>query len=208
MNKFHRYLLALLATCLSLGLTLCVAVGTVSAHAAVIASNPKAGTTITTAPATVQVTTAENMTIKPSEDNLFVYDPKGNVISVGDAKVDINNPMQMSVAIKPNTGNGVYVVRWMTKSADDGDPAEGAFYFTVNTSGATTGTVKTPAVSTTSSSSSTPIVPIVIASIIALIIGAGAGFGVGRNRSIPVSVPVAGSDAEVVQDSKETTPRT
>ena len=132
MHKAPRLLAALLASCLSLGLVLFVAVGTASAHAAVIASTPKANSTIAKAPASIQVTTAENMTTDPKQTNLFVYGPKGALISLGNATVDINNPIHMSVKIKTDAGNGIYIVHWITKSADDGDPDEGAFAFTVN----------------------------------------------------------------------------
>lgn len=207
MRKLHRCISTLLATGLSLGLLLFVAVNTVFAHAAVINSNPKAGSTITKVPSTVQVTTAENMTLKPTETNLFVYDPKGTLISIGDAKVDINNPIHMSVAIKTTSGDGVYVVRWITKSADDGDPAAGAFYFTVNANGAgaaTTGsTNNTKPASTTTSNTSSPVVPVILAAVIALLVGLGAGFGIGRAR--PALATQASSDTAASQKKKETT---
>ncbi len=205
MHRSYRPITALLATGLSLGLLLFVAVGTAFAHAAVIDSNPKAGSVITKVPATVQVTTAENMTIKPSETDLFVYGPKGTLISIGDAKVDINNPIHMSVGIKTDAGDGVYVVRWITKSADDGDPDAGAFYFTVNASGtnaATTGTTQ-PASTNTTTNSSSPVLPAIIAGIIALLVGLGAGFGLGRTRPAPAAQTT--ENTEVAQESHETT---
>jgi methionine-rich copper-binding protein CopC len=78
MYKAIRPITALLASFLSLGLVLFVAVGTVSAHAAVIASTPKANSTIAKAPTSIQVTTAENMTTDPKQTNLFVYGPKAH----------------------------------------------------------------------------------------------------------------------------------
>ena len=207
MHKSYRFITALLAASFSLGLLLFVAVGTAFAHASVIDSNPKASSTIMKVPATVQVTTAENMTTNPSETNLFVYAPDGKLISLGDAKVDINNPTHMSVGIKTAAGNGVYVVRWITKSAQDGDPDAGAFYFTVNANGtnaATTGTASTASTGTASTNASSPVLPVVIASIIALLVGLGAGFGVGRMR--PASAAQATSNAETTQESQEKTP--
>jgi copper resistance protein C len=207
-NKASRVYIALLASCLSLGLVLFVAVGTVSAHAKVIDSTPKANSTITKEPATIQVTTAENMTIDPKQTNLFVYGPNGELISLGNATIDINNPIHMSVKIKTGAGNGIYIVRWITKSADDGDPAEGAFAFTVNPT-----TVQMPAsnqstttnTTTTSNSSSSPVVPAIVVGVIALLIGLGAGIGIGRARPAAARVD---SSAETTPDGRETTPRT
>ncbi len=79
-------------------------VGTASAHAAVVDSNPKMNSTITLAklPTMLTVTTAENMKPGASNSDLFVYGPSGQLMSQGDATVALNNPMHMSVAIKPD----------------------------------------------------------------------------------------------------------
>jgi copper resistance protein C len=200
MHKATRPLVALLASCLSLGLVLFVAVGTASAHAAVIASTPKANSTIAKAHSSIQVTTAENMTTDPKQTNLFVYGPKGELISLGNATVDINNPIHMSVKIKTDAGNGIYIVRWITKSASDGDPDEGAFAFTVNPNATQAPT--TSQATTSSSNSSSPIVPAIVVGIITLLVGLGAGFGIGRARPARVE-----RSAEATPESKETTPR-
>jgi copper resistance protein C len=210
MNKAYRYFSALLASCLGLGLVLFVGVGIASAHAAVIDSTPKANSTIAKVPATIQVTTAENMTTNPSETNLLVYGPKDELISQGNAAVDRNNPIHMSVSIKTDAGNGIYIVRWITKSAQDGDPDEGAFAFTVNpnaTVAPTPTTNTTTPASTTSSNTSSPGLPAIIVGVIALLVGLGAGFGIGRTR--PATAGVA-RNASTTPESKETTttPRT
>src|SRR5581483_6336145 len=97
----------ILALLLSTGVLLFAAVGTVSAHAKVIDSNPKMGSTIPNAPMTITVTTAENMKPGAQFSNLFVYGPSGDLISQGDATVSLNNPKQMSVNIK-GEDKGVY----------------------------------------------------------------------------------------------------
>jgi hypothetical protein len=129
----------------------------------------------------------------PKKSNLFVYSPAGDLISQGDAKIPLNNPKEMSVPIKA-TGNGIYVVRWITVSADDGDAAEGAFTFTVNPAGnnAATGVEAKPtaapaASSATTTQNSSPVIPAVITGIIALLVGLGAGFGFGRTRPAPAT---------------------
>jgi methionine-rich copper-binding protein CopC len=192
MQKTRYFVTVSTALLLSLGLMLVFAVGTASAHAKVVSSTPGMGQTVATAPTTVTVTTAENMNPDPKKSNLFVYSPAGDLISQGDAKIPLNNPKEMSVPIKA-TGNGIYVVRWVTVSADDNDPAEGAFTFTVNPAGsnATTGVeakpTAAPAAPPANTQSSSPIVPAVITGIIALLVGLGAGFGFGRTRPAPAS---------------------
>lgn len=106
---------------------------TVSAHAKVGKAIPALGSTIAQAPTTVTVFTLENINPNPKVSNLFVYGPSGELISQGNANVSLSNPQQMSVLIKPD-GNGVYEVQWITVSAIDGDPDQGAFVFTLKAS--------------------------------------------------------------------------
>src|SRR5690349_11423983 len=181
MGTSHRRIQLLFGTLLSLAL-LVLMEGTalahtlLPAHAKVLTAVPAIGSTVAQAPTTVTVNTAENMNPDPKKSNLFVYSPAGELISQGDAKVSFSNPKQMSVAIKP-TGDGIYVVQWITVSAEDGDPDQGAFGFTVKagvtatpTPASTTGQTTPPP----ASSSGTPIwVPIVVG-ILALLIGSGA----------------------------------
>lgn len=164
----------------------------VALHAKVDGATPKFGATISTVPTTIMVHTAENMKTGAQNSNLFVYGPSGDLISTGDAKVDINNPQQMSVTIKPEN-NGVYIVRWITVSADDGDPDQGAYTFTVGTSVAST--VPAP--------SGTPLWVPILVGIVALLLGLGAGIAFGSRRSTPASSVSTG----VVPEKEKTTQR-
>jgi methionine-rich copper-binding protein CopC len=209
MRRSHRYLSTLVAAIVSLSLLLFVAAGTAFAHAKVLSATPGIGSTIATAPTTVTVITAENINPDPKLSNLFVYAPNGDLISQGDAKVSLNNPKEMSITIKPS-GDGIYVVRWITVSAEDGDPDQGAFVFTVkagatgttasstgNAPATTAGTPSSTSSSATSATnnSSSPVLPAVIAAIVALLVGLGAGFGLGRRgaaaRAAGDAVPVS-----------------
>ncbi|HWZ19085.1 MAG TPA: copper resistance protein CopC [Ktedonobacteraceae bacterium] len=182
---------------LSIGL-LYLMTGTVSAHATIPVhakvnkAIPAIGSTISQAPTVVTVFTLENINPDPNKSNLFVYSPAGDLISQGNATVSLTNPREMSITIKPDKANlnGVYVVRWITVSAEDGDPDQGAFVFTVNASAATT---PTPVVTTTSSTApsttttngagGTPTwVPIVVG-VGALLVGLAVGLILGRRRS-------------------------
>lgn len=182
--RLRRLLAAML---LSSGLIF-VVVGTVSAHMAhpahakVLSATPAIGSTITQAPTKVTVFTAENINPDPKLSNLFVYSPAGDLISQGDAKVSLSNPEEMSIGIKP-TGNGVYVVRWITVSAQDGDPDQGAFVFTVKPAVVATPTTTSHGGTTTTSygTGGIPVWVPILVGVVALLIGLGAGLGIGRN---------------------------
>jgi hypothetical protein len=95
----------------------------------------------------------------------------------------------MSVTIKSDK-TGVYTVHWKTVSADDGDPDEGAFGFTVASTSAAPSTTTT----TTAATTSGPIWVPIVAGIVALLIGLGVGIGIGRagksQSSIAEQTPV------------------
>jgi hypothetical protein len=140
--------------------------------------------------------------------NLFVYGPSGDLISQGDATVSLNNPKQMSVNIK-GEDKGVYVVRWVTVSADDGDPDQGAFIFTVGAPAASSQPATVPSQTSTTqaapSESGTPIwVPIVVG-VVALLVGLGAGMGLGRNRAAIATIPPAPSTTSQEQEPTKRT---
>jgi len=127
------------------------------------------------------VFTLENMAPGPTKSNLFVYAPSGDLISQGNAQVSLNDPKQMTIQIKP-TGNGVYVVRWITVSADDGDPDQGAFVFTVTPTAPAT-TVTPTKTTTTPSASGVPLWVPILVGVLALLVGLGGGFAFGRGRN-------------------------
>ncbi|HJT59792.1 MAG TPA: copper resistance protein CopC [Ktedonobacteraceae bacterium] len=183
----------------------------IPAHAKVDKAIPAIGSTIAQAPTSVTVFTLENMNPDPTKSNLFVYSPAGDLISQGNAQVSLQNPMEMSIKITPDAKNlnGIYVVRWITVSADDGDPDQGAFVFTVAANAAasptpipTTSNQTTPPPSnnTSSASGGTPVwVPIVVG-ILALLIGLGGGLGLGRRNVAPT---IGSMRRTIAQQSEE-----
>ena len=190
MHRLHHRIVLVLVPLLGLGLLFTVA-GTASAHvnhAKVLSAIPAIGSTINQAPTTVTVDCAENINPDPTKSNLFVYGPAGDLISQGNAKVSLSNPKEMSVTIKPGS-NGVYVVRWITVSAVDGDPDEGAFVFTVSPGVSATPTTATTTTNTTTppttfGTSGVPLwVPIVVG-VLALLIGLASGLGIGRRTAV------------------------
>jgi len=195
-SSLQRYLSASLVILLSLGLLFFVTTGIASAHAKVLSATPAIGSTITTAPTTVTVETAENINPDPKLSNLFVYGPSGALISQGNAKVSLNNPREMSIQIKPESTGGVYIVQWITVSAEDNEADQGAFFFTVKSSTAVTPTpnatgpsatpAPTPTASTTANSGF-PFVQVGVTAILALLIGLAAGYGFGRGQASPAT---------------------
>ena len=210
MKALHRFIPVLFATLLSLGLLFIVA-GTVSAHTAhakVLSATPAIGSTITQAPDKVIVECAENINPDPKLSNLFVYGPAGDLISQGDAQVSLSNPKEMSIGIKP-TGNGVYVVRWITVSALDGDPDQGAFIFTVKpaVSAAPTATTNNSATTTTNGSSGTPLWATILVGLVALLVGLGVGLGIGRGGKKPSTMSAMRQEVSA-QDQPKTPTKT
>jgi methionine-rich copper-binding protein CopC len=165
---------------------------TIPAHAKVYKAIPAIGSTISQAPNLVTVFTVENINPDPSKSNLFVYSPAGDLISQGNATVSLTNPSEMSITVKPDKANlnGVYVVRWITVSAEDQDPDQGAFVFTVSASAATTptpvattATSTVPSTTTTNGTGGTPIWVAIVVGLVALLIGLGIGMWLGRRRT-------------------------
>ena len=210
MHTSYRCLRISAATLLSLGLLLIV-VGTASAHTAhakVLSAIPAIGSTITRAPTGVTVFTAENINPNPKLSNLFVYSPGGDLISQGDAKVSLSNPREMSIAIKPN-GNGVYVVRWITVSAEDGDPDQGAFVFTLKPAVVATPTATSSGTSSTTTTSGTGGIPLwvpILVGIVALVVGLGAGLGIGRSTAKPSTLSTMRQRVTAEQQQEDKTP--
>ncbi|MEO7020630.1 MAG: copper resistance protein CopC [Ktedonobacteraceae bacterium] len=211
MRIFSYTLKALLAAAIGLGL-LCIIVSTafaapayptMPAHSKVLSSEPAIGSTITTAPTKVTVTVAENLNPDPTKSNLFVYGPSADatntLISQGNAQIPLSNQKEMSVSITPNSAhmNGIYVVVWETVSADDGDPAAGAFSFTVNANGvsstptpsASQNHTPTPISTSTNNASGIPIWASIVVALVALIVGLGLGRFVfaGQRKPTPSS---------------------
>ena len=193
-TRYHRIPRTPLAMFLSMGLLLLMAGTaaahstapthvTVPAHAKVYKAIPAIGSTITQAPTSVTVFTLENMAPGPTKSNLFVYAPSGDLISQGNGVIALNDPRQMTIQIKP-TGNGVYVVRWITVSAQDGDPDEGAFVFTVKPTAPATTVTPTKTTTTPTASGIALWVPILVG-VLALLVGLGGGFGLGRRQAQP-----------------------
>lgn len=192
-----------------LGLSLSM-IGTASAHAKVLDSTPAINSTIAQAPTAVTVHTAENVNPDPKKSNLFVYGPGGELISQGNAKVSLTNPKEMSVNIKAGTTDttGIYIVRWITASALDGDPDEGAYAFTVNPK-AGQNTAPAPASNPNrpvTPDSGVPLALTIGIGVVALLVGLGLGLVTGRRVARPKPSLSTLRQEVSEQEERQTTP--
>jgi copper transport protein len=165
--------LGMLLPVLALGMLFATS-GVASAHAAYVSSTPAANAVLTSAPTSVTITFAENLT--PSSSNIIVYDSSMKQVSTGNAQVNSSNLKEMSVPIQGDDSD-VYVVVWHNVSADDGDPDAGSFSFYIGSDKAPTSS--TPAAT---SSSGTPVWVTILVGVLGLVVGgAGTAFALRRN---------------------------
>jgi copper transport protein len=116
----------------------------VAAHALLVASDPKAGATVETAPGQVTLTFGEAP--DPKLSTIRVLDTGGHDQSGGPVETVPGQPDQLRVQLRP-LPDGVYTVAWRTVSTVDGHVAAGSFAFGVGvpppTSGPAAGTAPT-----------------------------------------------------------------
>ncbi len=119
----------------------------VSASAnSLITTSPTSGSTLTTAPSSVTLTT--QLTLIPDASDLVVTDPAGRRVDDGTMSV---NDVSASIGLKPLTESGIYRVSYTLYS--EGDlPLEGSFTFNFSVPSVVT----TPEPSATPTQSQTP----------------------------------------------------
>jgi methionine-rich copper-binding protein CopC len=100
--------------------------GSVFAHAQYNSSTPYSGATLASAPAKVQVSWTQEL----ASVQFTITRPDGTDVTTGPGKIDVNKRKNASVPIRDG-GPGQYTVVWHNVSADDGDPNDGSFVFSV-----------------------------------------------------------------------------
>jgi copper transport protein len=125
-------LLTLLAT--MLGLMLAGAT-VASAHAALIATDPKQGSVVQTAPTEVTLHFSEQITLESGA--MRVFDAGGKRVDTGAGGHAGNDDSTARVALVPGLTEGTYTVAWRVISADT-HPVSGAFTFSYGHASATT----------------------------------------------------------------------
>jgi methionine-rich copper-binding protein CopC len=96
-------------------------------HASLVRSSPGRRATLTTAPDRVQLWF--NEAVEPRFSSASVWNAAGQPMDLGDARVEPEDPKQLTVGLKP-LGRGTYRVRFRVLSVD-GHVVESEFPFTL-----------------------------------------------------------------------------
>jgi copper transport protein len=119
------------------------AVTSVSAHALLLRSTPRANSVLEKPPVQVELFFSESL--EPQLSSIKVIDTDNLIVDVGDVRVDPADSTRMTVSLR-SLGDGIYTVTWKAVSSTDGHQTVGAFPFAV-------GNVNTSAVLAIQSSS-------------------------------------------------------
>jgi methionine-rich copper-binding protein CopC len=123
---------AMLAAAAVLAATL-MAAAPVFAHARYKSSTPGTGQVLAASPARVEITFTQQIQKVSGTYGIDVTRGGGAAVTAGPDVVDESDRTKLSVPLQGGLPPGRYVVHWKNVSDDDGDPAEGAFSFYVNT---------------------------------------------------------------------------
>jgi methionine-rich copper-binding protein CopC len=186
----HPWLLGVSLLAAALLAMLAVRAPSASAHSAYDHSTPGEGEVVATAPTKIDVYFAEEMERANGLPTLVVLADDGDVVDKG-AVLDDADRTHISAELNDGLEDGRYTVIWHNVSADDGDEAQGAFYFYVGVGPSATSAASTTAQATATPVASTPAtkdddsgdIPIwgLIAGIIGgVVVGGAAGAVLGR----------------------------
>lgn len=104
-----------------------------AAHARYESSFPAKGEVLATSPDRVEITFSQEIQRISGTYDIMVNKDRGLSVTAGPAVVRDDDRRIMSVPLQPGLAPGRYVVHWRNVSDEDGDPAEGAFSFYVQT---------------------------------------------------------------------------
>jgi copper transport protein len=168
----------------------------VSAHAAYDHSTPGDGEVLAESPEKIDVYFKEEMSRSGGLPTLVVVNSSGDTVS-SNAALDDDDRTHLTADLNPGLPDGRYTAIWHNVSADDGDEAEGAFFFyigagpTATTPGGTSGTpsateaptATTAPVEEEGDGGDVSIVVLILGIIGGLAVGGGGGLLIGRMGS-------------------------
>ena len=105
-----------------------------SAHTVVVSSTPQKDSVISSLPATITITFAEDLVAIGNSNSVSVLDPSGEEVSVGDISV---SGATLSRQVSPSDKTGIFSVAYRAVAAD-GHVINGDFAFTVEAMAVTT----------------------------------------------------------------------
>ena len=97
-------------------------------HASLVKSSPANGASLSKAPSEIRAWFSEELTVKGS--TLRLYDSHQKLVASGgiDSAVAKHDVMRIAA---PHLANGAYLVKWHAISADDNEPRDGSFKFSI-----------------------------------------------------------------------------
>ena len=116
----------------------------VAAHAGLESSVPEAGSTVASAPLTLDLTFSEE--VSNGGVTVRVIGPAGDEVQAGTAEVDLNDPERrhVTLSLRGNLPPGRYTVEWETTSNLDDHAESGSFDFMVGALAASPATSSVP----------------------------------------------------------------
>lgn len=129
--KFTQSLLHPLAILLLLLLWTGLAIQPLYAHAEYDHSEPAADAVVESAPTQVRVWFTQELFRRKGENSIEVYQADGTRVDLDDLVIDDDDRKLMTVSLKPAVPAGLYTVRWVATSSEDGHQEKGEFTFTI-----------------------------------------------------------------------------
>ena len=105
-----------------------------SAHTVLVSSTPQKDSVISSLPATISITFAEDLVVIGNSNSISVLDPAGEEVSVGEISV---SGATLSKELTPSEKTGIFSVEYRAVAAD-GHVINGDFAFTVEAMAVTT----------------------------------------------------------------------
>ena len=121
-----------LAVALAVALASLPAPAGVSAHAGYDRSQPNQNELLAASPQRVDVWFTQEVFKQTDAYFVRVFDDRDVQVSDGDGVVDDDDRHHVSADLPDELADGLYRLRWMTTSDEDGETDEGAFCFFVN----------------------------------------------------------------------------
>jgi len=97
-------------------------------HASLVKSSPANGASLSKAPSEIRAWFSEGLAVKGS--TLRLYDSRQKLVASGGIDPAVAKHDVMRIAA-PHLANGAYVVKWHAISADDNEPRDGSFKFSI-----------------------------------------------------------------------------
>ena len=129
--KFIQSLLHPLAILLLLLLWTGLAIQPLYAHAEYDHSEPAADAVVESAPTQVRVWFTQELFRRKGENSIEVYQADGTRVDLDDLAIDDDDRKLMTVSLRPAVPAGLYTVRWVATSSEDGHQEKGEFTFTI-----------------------------------------------------------------------------